>query len=388
MSERSAAPGASAWKVALLDASRDGRAKDARVEVPRLVLDVVIADGARGLVTVSLREGALVAVDERGERSSSLTSAALEFLVSLGKEHTEHGAVRSDHPGPRVSLAPPGGARALDLARDVALALVRSGLAGARRGAIDEPLRRARVSSDLRVARWAARFEAALGAEDLSLLAQLSRGALSVASPPLVSRVDLRLVEVAREHVDGASARAIARRHLVDLASGAALVEEHEAGAPAGSVGPMPRMLEVGLAEILDDPGQPVLRVLQYTTSPSLTSAALARLLELASREVPAALDRVEQQVRASPAFAEPLVLFAPSRWEEGRPLDAEGRLLPLGVHEDAAACLRLAETVAEAEPTLLVARASSRLGAHALVPLSCVVSDPSGADRFVRLRG
>ena len=36
MSERSAAPGASAWKVALLDASRDGRAKDARVEVPRL----------------------------------------------------------------------------------------------------------------------------------------------------------------------------------------------------------------------------------------------------------------------------------------------------------------------------------------------------------------
>ena len=120
MSERSAAPGASAWKVALLDASRDGRAKDARVEVPRLVLDVVIADGARGLVTVSLREGALVAVDERGERSSSLTSAALEFLVSLGKEHTEHGAVRSDHPGPRVSLAPPGGARALDLARDPA----------------------------------------------------------------------------------------------------------------------------------------------------------------------------------------------------------------------------------------------------------------------------
>lgn len=376
-----------AWRVALLEGAPE-RAPQPHVEVPRLVLDVVLADGARGLVTVSLREGALVAVDEQGERSSALALAAQSFLESLARGESEHGTVRSDHPGPRVSLAPPGGGRSIDAARELALALVRSGLAGARRGAMDEPLRRARASSDLRIARWAARFEAGLLAEDLALLAQLSRGVLAATTPAVVSRVDLRLVEVAREHVDGASARAIARRHLVDLASGTAFVEEHEAGGAPGSIGPMPRTLEVGLAEVLDDPGQPVVRVLQYTTSPALSSEAYARLLELASRDVSSALDRVDSLVRASPAFAEPLVIFAPARWDDGRPLDADGRALPLGSHEDAAACLRLSEVAAEREPTLLVARASAQHGVHALVPLSCVLTEPSGSDRFVRLRG
>jgi hypothetical protein len=385
MTERGPTP--RAWRTALLDASSLSGAREGRIEVPRLVLDVVLADGTRGLVTVSLRDGVLTAVDEQGERASALSGAARSFLESLGRGQAEHGAGRSDHPAPRVSLAPSAG-RSTDAAKDLALALVRSGLKGARRGAMDEPLRRARASTDLRIARWAARFEAALGAEDLALLAQLSRGVLAATTPSIVSRVDLRLVEVAREHVDGATPRGIARRHLIDVASGAAYVEEHEAGGAPGSIGPMPRTLEVGLAELLDDPGQPVVRVLQYTTRPSISSEALARLLEIASRDVPSALDRIDQLVRASPAFAEPLVLFSPARWESGRPFDADGRALPLASHEDAAACLRLTEIAAEREPTLIVARASPQQGIHALSPLSCVITEPTGAERFVRLRG
>lgn len=387
MSDCNVGPAAArAWRAVLLDGAPE-RAREGRVEVPRLVLDVVLADGARGLVTVSLRDGALVAVDEQGERGSPHAMAAQSFLESLARGETEHGAVRSDHPSVRTSL-PPGASRSLDAARELALALVRSGLAGARRGAMDEPVRRARASSDLRIARWAARFESALGDEDVPLLAQLSRGVLAAPPAPVVSRVDLRLVEVAREHVDGASPRAIARRYLIDLASGTSFVEEHEAGGAPGSIGPMPRTLEVGLAEVLDDPGQPILRVLQYTTSPSLSSEALARLLELAARDVSSALDRVDQLVKASPAFAEPIVILAPARWHEGRPVDADGRAWPLSAHEDAAACLRLWEVTAEREPTLIVARAAAHQGAHALLPLSCVLIEPSGQVRFVRLRG
>jgi hypothetical protein len=341
------------------------------------VLDVTLDDGSRGLVTVSLREGALRAVDEQGERGSALSGAALSFLGALaGKDAAASlGPLAGvDRAAPRPSHAPP--ARSLDAARELALSLVRSGLAGARRGAIDEPLRRARASGELRIARWAARFEAAVAAEDLPLLAQLARGVLGAPPAPVSSRVDLRLVEVAREHVDATGARSLARRHLLDPASGSAFVEEHDAGAPPGSIGP------------IEDPGQPSLRVLQYTTSPIVPSELYARLFELACRDVSAALDHVDRLVRASPAFAEPLVLFAPDRWDSVRALDAAGRELPLSAHEDPAASLRLGEVLAEREPALVVVRAAPLHGVHAFVPLSCVLAEPTGGWRFVRLRG
>jgi hypothetical protein len=386
VTEHGSTSGPHAWRAALVEAPQTERS---HAEVPRLVLDVTLDDGSRGLVTVSLREGALRAVDEQGERGSALSGAALSFLGALaGKDAAASlGPLAGvDRAAPRPSHAPP--ARSLDAARELALSLVRSGLAGARRGAIDEPLRRARASGELRIARWAARFEAAVAAEDLPLLAQLARGVLGAPPAPVSSRVDLRLVEVAREHVDATGARSLARRHLLDPASGSAFVEEHDAGAPPGSIGPMPRTLEVGLAEVIEDPGQPSLRVLQYTTSPIVPSELYARLFELACRDVSAALDHVDRLVRASPAFAEPLVLFAPDRWDSVRALDAAGRELPLSAHEDPAASLRLGEVLAEREPALVVVRAAPLHGVHAFVPLSCVLAEPTGGWRFVRLRG
>lgn len=379
-----------AWRAALASLARDaGPLRVGEPSVTRLVLDVEVEPGVRALVTLSLHDGTIVAVDERGEQGSSAVRAALGWLEGLADR--EASIVRSDRPAARTSLAPPASssARTHDVARETALSLVRSGLAGARRGAMDDALRRARAATDLRVARWTARFEAAIAVEDVHLLAQLARGVLQPTSAPIASRVDLRLLEIAREHVDGGVPRGIVRRHLLDLASGVIFVEEHDASSVPGSIGPMPRTLEVGLAEVLEDPGQPVLRALQYTTSPVVAPEAIARMTELAARDRDTLAGRVEAQLRASPAFAEPVVLFSPARWEPGlRALDADDRAVPLS-DEEPAACLRLAEIAADRTPSLLVLRAAPRRGVHAFVPLSCVVEDAStGAASIVRLRG
>ncbi|MBN8616308.1 MAG: hypothetical protein J0L92_37330, partial [Deltaproteobacteria bacterium] len=325
-------------------------------------------------------------------REGPLVSAALTWLAGLATSDATADAlsIRSDHPAARTSLAPaPSIGRGNDAARDLSLALVRSGLAGARRGAIDDALRRVRAVEDPRIARWAARVEHAIAIEDLPLLARLARGGLMPPGPAQQTRVELHVVEIAREHLDAARPRALERRHLIDLGSGARYAEDLDAASPGGSVGPCPRALEIGLAELWDDGGQASLRILQYTTAPSLSSANTARLLELVTRELDAALEQVERALRASPAFAEPVVLLEIARWEEGLcAFDVTDHAVPWSPDEDPAACARLAEVVADRPPRFVVMRAVPRRGAHAFVPLSCGVERGHGELEIVRLRG
>ncbi len=376
------------WRAAL---AREPSDADARADVARVVVDVALPSGERGLVTVSQREGAIVAVDDMGRRDSALVEAAVGWLGGLvvGEPGSETVAIRSDHPAARTSLAPtPPSGRGQDAARDLALALVRSGLAGARRGAIDETLRRARSTNDSRTARWTARVERAIATEDLALIAQLTRGVLDTAPPAQSSRVELHLVEIAREHLDAARPRALERRHLVDLTTGALYAEDLDAGVVGGSIGPCPRALEVGLAEVSDDGGQSSLCILQYTTTSTLSSATRARLLELTTRDLATAFSHVDTLLRASPAFAEPVVMLEIARWEAGlHAFDASGAEVPWSRDEDPAACARLAEIVAERAPRFVVLRAVPRRGAHAFVAISCAIED-AGELEILRLRG
>lgn len=391
MTERRSKP-PRAWRESLVSRDRVEE-PNARAEIERVVIDVSLPD-ERGLVTLSLREGVLVAVDDAGRREGPLVAAAIAWLTGLSRERASdvggsRSDVRSDVPGARTSLAPPApSGRALDAARELALALVRSGLAGARRGALDEQIRRARSADDPRVARWAARIEQAIRAEDLALVGQLAGGVLSTSTALPTSRVELGLVEVAREHLDAARPRSIERRHLFDLTTGAHYVEDLEVGARAGSVGPCPRTLEVGLAEVSDDGGHAAIRVLQYTTSSKLAAITHARLRELALREMSRVFEHVERVLSASPAFAEPVVLVEITRWDEGlSAMDASGASVPWSRDEDPAACARLAEVVREHPPRLVVLRAVPRRGAHAFVPLACVVERAGELD-VLRLRG
>ncbi len=379
----------SRWRKALL-----GRAAvPAPGEVPRVVVEVITPGGERGLVTVSLREGRVSAVDDRGERSSALVAAANAWLDGLARaEPAQPGAgeiardgVR-DEPAPGPSLPP--GATEDDTLRDLSLAFVRSGVAGAKRGALDEHIRRARSLADSWSSRWTGRFEAALASQDLPTLARLVRGALARPTATLGQRVDSRLVEVGRERLDGVQPRSIERRYLLDLADGKTLVEERLPESALGSIGPMPRTLEVGLAEVWSEPGHATIRVLQYTTSPNLEPTVLARIQELAHVDLALCFDLVDADLRASPGWAEPFVLFAPTSWEAGlAAADGAGRRVPWSAEEDPAACLLLAEVVERAPPRWVAMRACPRRGAHAFVPLACA-TEVGGETVIHRLRG
>lgn len=352
-------------------------------EVSRVVLDVSLSDGRRGLVMVSLHDGVLVAVDDRGERGSELARAAVAWLDALVREGADR--ISGGEPlASRVSFPPTPSARLEDLALD----LVRSGIAGARRGALDDPLRQARARADARSARWIARFEGALAADDVDVLGMLLRGALARPSSHVESGVDLRLVEVARERLDGLGPRRIERRYLVDLADGRVLVEEHDVAQAHGSLGPMPRLVEAGLVELQREPAVTLARILQYTTTPRIDAATLARLGELAETDVSRCLARVESDLSANPGWAEPVVLFSPERSAPKLALlDAAGHAVPFSREEDVSACLLLEEIAARTTPRWVTLRACPRRGAHAFVPLSCAIEKDGGTE-IVRLRG
>lgn len=351
-------------------------------EVSRLVLDVTLPDGRRGLVTIALHDGALVAVDDRGERSSELARAGLAWLATLVREVPER--VSGALVAVRTSFPPVQD----DPLEELALDLVRSGIAGARRGALEDALRAARSLTDPRTTRWLARFEAALADADVDNLASLALGALVRRPSRTESRVDLRLVELARERVDGIAPRRIERRYLVDLADGALLLEEHDVAFAHGTLGPMPRLVEAGLVEVHHEPGAARARILQYTTSPRLEASALSRIAELAEVRVEACLARVARALEQSPGWAEPFVLFAPRQWQAPlRFLDDEGRALPFSREEDPAACALLAEVATRQRPRWVALRACPRHGSHAFVPLSCAL-ERDGTTEIVRLRG
>lgn len=353
------------------------------LDVQRAVVDVVLPSGERRLVVVSVVDGRLHAVDERGDTRPDVIDAAVEWLRrDVSRGHTT-GPLPSLSPTSRSSLAPRS-QRAPDAAREVALAFFRVGTRGARRGAIEDTLRRCAASPDLAVQRWCARFGAALQREDLSLLTHLARGALDRGGGDVRSLVDRRLVDIGREHLDGVRPLWIERRYLVDLHDGAVLTEERERDGVA-SVGPSPRVLEAGLVEV--EAPRRVARIQQYTLAVGISEEVHARLSALALTSLEDVFELVEAELSVGAGLAEPVVLFRPASVGHAvRLADARDGSVPWS-REDFAACSLLDAWTRRAELVWVALRAAPSDGSHAFVPVSAGVRE-AGRVAIVRLRG
>ena len=379
---------AEAWKAALAATDASPPPIDA-ADVTRVVVDVTVG-AKRGLVTASLREGRAFFVDDTGATTGPFVDGARGWLEAL--VHGGSTLASRDITGEFRGSLPPRMYEG-DALREFALTFWRSGIAGAKRGALEDSLRqvRAALSKPCDI-RWLARFQQALLREDVASLAHLLRGALERPSTTTQPRSDLRLVEIAREHLDAKSPRAIERRYFVDLHDGSFFSEERLQGGTA-STGPMPRLLEVGLAEARTDGIPACLAIQQYTLQAGIDEAVGAQLEALALREFETLIKRADEALDARPGFAEPVFLLAPKRWtpspEKRDQLDvrdAEGGGLTWS-REDVSACLALLDVLADRDPAWLVVRAAPQAGAHAFVPLSCGYRE---GDAWVvrRLRG
>lgn len=196
---------------------------------------------------------------------------------------------------------------------------------------------------------------------------------------------DRMMVEIGREWMSGSERASIERRYLVDLRSGRAFREDRPRHAVA-SVGPCPRELHVGLAEV-DSTATPArIRVLQYEVRPQVSGAAWEGLAQVARQSFAELTDDYRRALRRDPALAEPFVLVKPYRIEHNgvfKAFDAEGHQLVLDRAERRGAVLAVYELLNEGvEPNWLAGRLTDRGATLCLVPLSFGTRD--GA--YVRL--
>jgi hypothetical protein len=388
--------------------------------ITRLTVDVAL-DGRSELVTFSLRDGELVWSSTGGE---PYVAAALRWL---SESPSPEAPARISEPSPRVSRPPEPDvtpeahaarnrlAEALD---DVVTVLVRAGVGGADSLSVAESLERLRREAPLPtpggLSRWLGRLKAALDGRDVVLVARLLEGATRVAedlrqdkpsaearrrvvawmgaSGELVGGVerisDRVLVEVAREQLASSERGGLERRHLVDLHDGEVFREERSRTSPVASVGPCPRVISVGLAEVEDGPAPRRIRLMQYAVSLELGAEELTRIESNAYRQFAALADRYRELVQAHPGQAEPFTVVAPRTYSSSGPVchDDEGQPLPLARADDPAAIEVLDRVLPAGGPRWVAGRLVDVDGALMMVP--CAVAVPEGDRvRFVRLR-
>ena len=252
--------------------------------VARAVVEVLV-DGRTELVTLSLRDGELICSASDGRTDGPHVVAALSFVASEDGEAEGDEAVPAHKSSPGT-LPPPSSpgkhpiAGALD---DVLTAVVRLGAIEAHDSpSVDETIERllkvAPTPLPYGLSRWIGRLRKSIAERDVDHLARVMDGAsrvvgdltLTLASKDSKRRVgawlaptrvgdvdtitDCVLVEVAREILSGATRGALERRYLVEPSSGNIYREERRRTAEEGSVGPCPRQVAVGLAELEHGP--------------------------------------------------------------------------------------------------------------------------------------
>jgi hypothetical protein len=230
-------------------------------------------------------------------------------------------------------------AEALD---DVVTVLVRAGTGAASSPSVAESLERLRREGPLPtpsgLGRWLARLGTALERGDAALVALLLEGAVRLADELRIDRTrerdsvsvdawlgtasgasgglervsDRVMLEVAREQLATAERGGLERRYLVDLSSGEVLREERSRTSGSPSVGPCPRLIQVGLAEIEPGIAPRSVRLLQYEVSLEVGADILERLTEVAHRDFAAVAEQSRALFDASPGLAEPFFVVAP----------------------------------------------------------------------------
>ncbi len=350
--------------------------------VSRVLLEVE-AEGRSEWVTLAFHEGYVHASCATNPESPAHVAAALRALglkaLDGSGPHAPEGA-----PAPRgapargmarrESLRPPASverdspnALLADAFEDLVTAVVRVGVAEAAEAAsvlaaLDRLVVTAPSPPPLGLARFVGRLKHILVRQDVlgaaRMLEEASRLA-SAARSQTPSRNDserLRLmlgegvgvssesvsdrtlVELAREWVAGVEQGSIERRLMVDIRSGDLYAESRLRHGPA-SLGPCPRIVHVGLAEVDPGPAPRRIRVLQYELAGGLDSASYEGILSRADRRVAQLFERYQSALKSYPGLAETFVVFAPSSLSRDQGLvflDGEGGQLALSRVEDA----------------------------------------------------
>ena len=356
--------------------------------VRRLTMDVE-AEGRVEMVTLSLRDGELQCVCSDARNDGPHVLAALRFVAGLEQRED------SSPPGPIASAAGRAEqspdqelASALD---DLLTAITRVGVEKAQYApSVDAALGRvvstAPQPTPSGLGRFIGRLQHELRSAELHRVARLLQGASELADalraqapgpelqqglsawlgtrpgslPQVELLYDRTMIEVGREWLSGTERASLERRYLVDVRSGRVYREDRPRNASA-SLGPCPRLVQVGLAEVETDPSPQRIRVLQYEVRPEVPAESWQQLQQVALRSFAEVTEGYRQSVQASPSLAEPFALVAPYRIERNgvfKAFDAEGRQLVLNRSERRGAVLAFYALLAQgAEPAWLAGR-------------------------------
>lgn len=362
---------------------------EAEASVRRLTIDVE-ADGRVEAVILSLRDGDLRCVSSDGREDGPHVTAALKLLV--GPE------LREDSSPPGMSTFTPAApsepspledlAEALD---DLLTAITRVGVERAQYApSVDAALERVVASAPQPtppgLGRFIGRLQQETRSADLGRVARMLEGSSKLVAAirsqgstrnaderlcawlggrPGSSRhidmlYDRTMIEVGREWLSGTERASVERRYLVDVESGRVYREDRPRNA-AASLGPCPRALHVGLAEVETGPAPHRIRVLQYEVHPDVRPEVWELLQQAASWSFAAVTEGYRRAVKAYPSLSEPFALVAPHRIERTgifKAFDAEGHQLVLNRSERRGAALAFYDLLADgAEPSWLAGR-------------------------------
>ena len=384
--------------------------------VDRVVLSVH-AGGAAEIVSLALRGGEVGWSCTCTAPGCVHAALALQWLAGddAASSVTERG---DDTISERRSIAPAAvrtvaATRPLDANRaaiasavdDALTAVVRAGTSAHESPSVEEMLGRLAAAMPtprpLGVSRWVGRLRGALAARDVAGMARLLDGARRVSdalrstAPDASERErivawlgatvgdasaterlqDRTYIEIARERVHGMERASIERRYLFGLETGEILREERERGDVGASIGPCPRRIEIGLAEIERGVSPRRVRLMQYSVTTDLGRADWARVEEFGMRQFRALAETYQQVAKRNPATAEPFVIVAPSRVErdaEGPvPIDDAGDPLPLSRADDTGAVEALGRWAADARVAWIAGRLTDVECTLLLVPCS-----------------
>lgn len=372
--------------------------------VHRISIEIELS-GRVETVMLSHRDGALRCVSSDGRSDGPHALAALRFITSAQNDIVSPqvqvvagvaGPAQEELHGP-YELA--------EALEDLLTAIARVGVDKARyapsvEAAIERVVRVAPQPTPNGLGRFIGRLQRAVERAELAHLARVLEGASLLADalrapqptpetqqritawlgPPVAAKPKVELlydrvmVELGREWLAGTERTGIERRYLVDTASGTVYREDRPRNATA-SLGPCPRELRVGLAEIEPGPMPRRIRVLQYEVEPNVPDETWDRLRQTASRSIAQLTEAYRRSVRAYPALAEPFAVLAPYRTERGdvfKAIDSDGHQLLLDRTERRGAVLAFYDLLAKGEEPLWIAgRITDTGGTLCLVPFA-----------------
>lgn len=307
-------------------------------EVRRVTLEVT-AEGRAELVTVTLQpDGALLVASTDGKQRGPHIRAALEILA---------GAYSPPSVQARPSIPPqaaPTVSAQHELANaieDLVVAIVRHGVDDAYgtasvNSAIDGVLAGLAKPTPMGIARFIGRIYTELASHDVHAVARVLDGATRFVAhlradetpederkriaawigrdddfdPSRETLHEKTLVEIGREWMAGTERGSIQRRYLMLTSTGEIFCEERHR-TQSSSVGPCPRVLTVGLAEIQSGPVPRRIRPLQYAVSIAGEAEDWERVANNAVRSVEDLAPRYRADVKAYPALAEPVAVVS-----------------------------------------------------------------------------